>query len=82
VVVFKPPPVDPGEAPILIKTISTRVLASGRVTVEEVLKPAVLAVTLQNHESDSAPLKKSNKAPETSNTRLTRRVNLVWIGIR
>ena len=46
VVVFIPPPVEPGEAPINMSIINKKVEASFKSTNDIVLKPAVLTDTL------------------------------------
>jgi hypothetical protein len=44
-VVFTPPPVDPGEAPINMRIMMSRMLSFWRRPISTVLKPAVLGVT-------------------------------------
>jgi hypothetical protein len=44
-VVFTPPPVEPGEAPMNIRTSMRRRVAFVREPISTVLKPAVLGVT-------------------------------------
>ena len=46
VVVFIPPPVEPGEAPININTTNRKTVGSRSSAMEIVLNPAVLVVTL------------------------------------
>ena len=57
VVVFIPPPVDAGDAPINIKIIITNTLLSRKVAKSSVLKPAVLAVTDWNIADSTFPFK-------------------------
>ncbi len=50
VVVFMPPPVPPGDAPININTISTKSVIGEKSEILKVLKPAVLGVTAWKNE--------------------------------
>ena len=50
VVVFKPPAVELGEPPIIIRKIIHRTVASESAVKSAVLKPAVLVVTVWNRQ--------------------------------
>jgi hypothetical protein len=50
-VVFTPPPVEPGEAPMNIRTIRNRTVAFVRSPISTVLKPQVLGVMDWNNET-------------------------------
>lgn len=49
VVVFRPPPVDVGDAPIYINSMVSKLLANVSLDISRVLKPAVLGVTERNN---------------------------------
>ena len=82
VVVFKPPPVDPGEAPIAINTIMINVADKGNAAGELVENPAVLQVIDQNQESEPAPEKSNRIVPPISRYTLALRISLVCTVIR